>query len=300
MKAAKLAALTLAFQLCLIPSLAAEGTVIILDYHTFLGSGKSSIDYTEQELADQLDQIRAMGYSFVSLDDAIAGRIEGKANIVITIDDGNHSIYPAFKRVFEPRGIKPYLFVYPAIVLGHVRYALTPDKLRALSQAGCGIGAHGYHHNPVTDKAWARNPADFMAEIERPGPALARILGTAPTMFAYPFGVYSSRAETALAAAGYTWAFAADDKVRSVLFDDPSLDHFAVPRTITYRYGRRNLMKALRDYLGNSGTPPFEAPLPAAPSTEAFPAPPPAEALPDKVGSDLVGPDLVGPDAVAK
>ena len=247
-------------------ALAAEGKVVILDYHTFLGTGVSNIDYSEKELAEDLDTMTAMGYKFVSLDDAVSGRIEGKANIVITIDDGNHSIYEAFKDVFEPRGIKPYLFVYPAIVLGHVRYALTPERLQALAQAGCGIGAHGYHHDPVTDKAWARDPKDFMAEISRPGPALAKILGAAPTMFAYPFGVYSPRAQEALAAAGYSWAFAADDGVRPVSFDDPTLDHFAVPRTITYRYDSRNLVSALRRYLDYSGPPLFEAPTPEAPT----------------------------------
>jgi peptidoglycan/xylan/chitin deacetylase (PgdA/CDA1 family) len=236
----------------------AEGKVIILDYHSFIGKGKSNLDYSEQELAEQLDEILAMGYKFVSLDDAIAGNIEGKANIVVTIDDGNHTIYPAFKDVFEPRGIKPYLFVYPAIVLGHLRYALTSDELRLLAQDGCGIGAHGYHHNAVTDKTWARNPRDFMTEIKRPGPALARILGTAPTTFAYPFGVYSRRAEDALVDAGYSWAFAADDKLRQVSFSDPALDHMAVPRTITYRYNRQAIMRALRRYLDYSGPPLFE------------------------------------------
>lgn len=254
--------------------------VVILDYHTFLGNGKSNLDYSEQELADQLDEMKEIGYKFVSLDDAIADRIEGKANIVITIDDGNHSVFPAFQDVFEPRGIKPYLFVYPAIVIGRVRYALTPDRLRLLAQAGCGIGAHGYHHNPVTDKNWARNPSDFMAEIQRPGPALSKILGSPPTMYGYPFGVYSRRAQEALSAAGYSWAFAADDKVRQVSFDDPGLDHMAVPRTITYRSNRKALMRALRKFLDYEGPPLFEAP-PPVPSD-------------DNLG------ELAGPDDVAR
>ncbi len=258
----KTAAFTLASLLFLIRPVPADGKVIILDYHTFLGNGKSNLDYSETELAGQLDAIKAMGYQFVSLDDAISGKIEGKANIVITIDDGNHTVFPAFKDVFEPRGIKPYLFVYPAIVTGHVRYALTPEKLLLMAQAGCGIGAHGYHHNAVTDKTWARDPKDFMTEIKRPGPVLAKIMGTAPTMFGYPFGVYSRRAEDAVAAAGYSWAFAADDKVRQVSFDDPTLDHFAVPRTITYRYNRQAMMKALAKFITYDGPPLFEVPSP--------------------------------------
>jgi peptidoglycan/xylan/chitin deacetylase (PgdA/CDA1 family) len=233
--------------------LLAEGKAVILDYHSFLGNGKSNLDFSEAELAAQLDEISSMGYRFVSLQDAVAGKLEGSANIVVTIDDGNHSIYAAFKDVFEPRGIKPYLFVYPAIVLGRLRYALTPERLVELSLALCGVGAHGYHHNAVTDKTWARDPKDFMDEIERPGPALARILGAAPTMFGYPFGVYSRRAEEAVAAAGYSWAFAGDDKVTQVSFSDPGLDRMAVPRTIAYRYLSGSLMKELRRLKGYEG-----------------------------------------------
>jgi peptidoglycan/xylan/chitin deacetylase (PgdA/CDA1 family) len=260
MKAAALAIASLFLAIHLLP---ANGKVIILDYHSFLGNSKSNLDYSETELAAELDEMKAMGYKFVSLDEAIAGKIEGRANIVVTIDDGNHSVYPAFRDVFEPRGIKPYLFVYPAIVIAHVRYALTPEKLLSLVEAGCGIGAHGYHHNPVTDKAWAKNPRDFMMEIKRPGPVLAKLLGAAPTTFAYPFGVYSQRAEEAVTAAGYAWAFAADDKVRLVSFDDPGLDRMAVPRTITYRYNRRNLLRALQRNLDYDGPPLFEEPTPS-------------------------------------
>jgi len=259
------AALSLAIALVLaIPAarLRAEGKVVILDYHTFLGSGHSNIDYSEKELADELDAISALGYRFVNLNDAIAGKIEGSANVVITIDDGNHTIYQAYKDVFAPRGITPYLFIYPAIVRGHVRYALRPEQLVELAAAGCGIGAHGYYHNPVTDKAWARNPDGFLIEINKPGPALQKILGVAPTMFAYPFGVYSARAEEDLVQAGYSWAFAADDKVRQVDFSDPNLDHMAVPRTITYRYNRLALLRQLKSFLAYSppSTPLFEAP----------------------------------------
>jgi peptidoglycan/xylan/chitin deacetylase (PgdA/CDA1 family) len=258
--------------LCL--PLQAAGKVVILDYHSFLGTGKSNLDYSEKELGAELDAIAAMGYKFVSLDDAIAGRIEGQANIVVTIDDGNHSVYRAVKEVFEPRGIKPFLFIYPAIVIGHSRYAITAEQLKALAGDGCGVGAHGFYHNPVTEKAWARNPKSFAIEINRPGPALTKLLGTAPTTFAYPYGVFSRKAEDDVAAAGYAWAFAADDKIRQVCFDDAELDRMAVPRTITYRYQRKALLKALKqflDYDWPSRTPPLAAPSLLPPPTDDLP-----------------------------
>lgn len=239
----------------------AAGKVVILDYHSFLGTGKSGLDYSEKELGDELDAISAMGYKFVSLEDAIAGRIEGSANVVVTIDDGNHSVYAAVKDVFEPRGIKPFLFVYPAAIMSRSRYTITADQLRELAADGCGIGAHGFYHNPVSEKALARNAKAFDVEIKRPGPALEKILGARPTIYAYPFGVYAKRAEEELAESGYAWAFAADDKIRQVSFDDPGLDRMAVPRTITYRYLRKPLLAALKRFKESEAQPsPLEMP----------------------------------------
>lgn len=226
----------------------AAGQVVILDYHTFLGSANSSLDYTLADLGDQLDRIAALGYRFVSLDDAIAGRVEGKANIVITIDDGNHSIYAACKKVFEARGIKPELFIYPFII-GRDRYALTPDQLKELDGDGCGVGAHGFYHEYMTAKAYERDRGKVMIEVTRPGPALDRLVGRQPTFFAYPFGVGCRPVEDALRDVGYQWAFSASDKVSEVDFSDPGLDHFNVPRTIVYHWNKKAIFKFLEQRL---------------------------------------------------
>lgn len=221
-------------------------SVFILDYHTFLDSHKSSIDYSLDEFASQLDAMTALGCHFVSMDDAIAGRIHGRLNIVLTIDDGNHSIYAACKKVIEPRGIKTVLFVYPAIILGHQFFAITREQLVELSTEGFEIGAHGYHHNPLSVKALAKDPKDFRTEIRKPAGAIAEIIGARPTLFAYPFGVYSPEAEAGLKLEGYAWAFAADDKMVAVNFSDPGLDHMAVPRTIVYRWNFPIIMRTLK------------------------------------------------------
>ena len=236
--------------LVLIPALAAAaaGQVVILDYHTFLGNGTSSLDYTLADLAAQLDHIAALGYRIVDLDDAIAGRIEGKANVVITIDDGNRSDYAAYENVFKVRGIKPELFIYPFII-GRNKHALTPEQLKELASDGCGVGAHGFYHEYMTAKAYAHDPNKVMIEVTRPAPALQRLVGGRPILFAYPFGFGCQPVEDALRDAGYQWAFTASDKVSAVDFSDPGLDHFNVPRTIVYHWNRANIFKFLEQRL---------------------------------------------------
>jgi len=226
-----------------------QASVVILDYHTFLGKKGDNLDFSPADFAAQLDAMAALGYRFVSLEDAIEGRISGRANIAITIDDGNHSIYKACREVLLPRGIKPTLFIYPAIVLSHQPFALSPAQVEELSRDGCIIGAHGYHHIPLSDKSRRNNPKDYWSEITMPAQALARITGFIPVLYAYPYGEASARAEKDLAAADYEWAFTADADFGLVDFAAPDLDHMAVHRTIIYRWNYPKILKALADQL---------------------------------------------------
>jgi peptidoglycan/xylan/chitin deacetylase (PgdA/CDA1 family) len=229
--------------------LSAGGEVVILDYHTFLGNHKSALDYTPEVLASQMDAIAALGYKFVSLDDAIAGRIEGKANVVITVDDGHRTVWDAYEDVFEARSIRPELFVYPGPLLSGDKHFLSVERLAILAAKGCGIGAHGYYHEYMTEKAYQQNRRKVEVEARRPAAALEKLFGSRPSLFAYPFGVTCQKVEDILKAEGYSWAFLAGEKVKAVDFSDPGLDHFAVPRTIVYHWNRDAILKALADRL---------------------------------------------------
>jgi peptidoglycan/xylan/chitin deacetylase (PgdA/CDA1 family) len=221
----------------------ASGTVIILDYHSFTGKG-TSLDYTEKELSAQLDRFASLGYGFVSMRDAIEGRIEGSRNLVITIDDGNHTVYPTYLHVMKPRGIKPLLFIYPAII-GKLPYALTEAHLKEFVADGCIIGAHGYNHEYLTHKAYVADPQKVAREINKPGPVLESMLGKPVKLFGFPFGVSSPEAQSLLKAAGYDWAFLAGGEIHSVNFADPALDHYAVPRTIVFHSNIDAIYKTL-------------------------------------------------------
>jgi peptidoglycan/xylan/chitin deacetylase (PgdA/CDA1 family) len=215
--------------------LEAESQVVILTYHTFLGSKTSSLDFSTDELARQMDKLSALGYRFVSLDEFLSGRIEGRANILVTIDDGNRSDYPAYAKVLAKRGIRPVIFAYPGVI-GRTKFALTKEQLKELADSGCAIGAHGYYHEYLSPKAFAKNRAKCLIEIERPARALGSIVGKPIRTFAYPFGESSPEAEELLAKQGYEWAFTAIDHLSPVDLESASLDHFAVPRTIVYHW----------------------------------------------------------------
>ena len=226
------------------PLFALDSEVVILTYHSFLGSGTSSLDFSIAEFAKQLDDFSALGYHFVSMSDILSGSVTGRNNILVTIDDGNHSVAKAYTEVLAPRSIRPALFIYPSVI-GRSKFSLTREVLRKLSDDGCDIAAHGFYHEYLTPKAFAANPAKCRIEIERPAKAIADITGKPVLTFGYPFGVGSPEAERLLADQGYTWAFLAGNTLAPVDFSSTSLDHYAVPRTIVYRWNIKFILASL-------------------------------------------------------
>ncbi|MRR14270.1 hypothetical protein EG833_02340, partial [archaeon] len=84
---------------------ASDQKVFVLCYHSFLGN-KFPSDITMDELRTQLDYLKDKGFGFVSYTDLLKGDINGTKNILIVIDDGNHSILQAYRQILKPRGIK--------------------------------------------------------------------------------------------------------------------------------------------------------------------------------------------------
>lgn len=224
-------------------SVAAAGKVLILDYHSFLGTS-SSLDWTPEDFGAQLDRMRALGYKLVPLEDAMSGAIEGNDNIAITIDDGNHSVWKAAESVLLPKAVPTELFIYPAVI-GHESHFLTREQLVTLVKQGFVVGSHGYHHMPMSALAWRHDRKTVTMEVTKPADLLQYILGSRPTFFAYPYGVVGPEAHDLVHKEGYEWAFLANEKFVFVDPADPALDHWAVPRTIVYHWNKAALFHFL-------------------------------------------------------
>lgn len=218
----------------LIPQAAsAQGKVFVLVYHSFLGNRRFPSDISLPELTSELNYLKDHGYRFVTLSDIISGRVTGPKNILVSIDDGNQSVYQAYQTTFKPLGVRPLLCIYPNII-GKKNYALTWEQLSALVQAGCEIATHGFYHFPLTQKAFAADPAAFRKEIFHSKETIEKRLKTTVIGFAYPNGVRSPIAEQLLKEAGYRCAFTVVwGAVQSPLSQNP--EPFALPRFMIYK-----------------------------------------------------------------
>jgi peptidoglycan/xylan/chitin deacetylase (PgdA/CDA1 family) len=183
-------------------------SVFILCFHTFLGisGSNSAMDFSLPETRKIISEFQANGFTFVQFSDIVSGNIKGTKNILISIDDGNHSVYEAYKLVFKPLGIKPLFAIYPAII-SRQKYALTWDQLKEFRKDGCEIGVHGYYHLFITDKLYATDKSAFMKEIYTSKQEMEKGLGEPVDLFVYPFGAYSPVTVENLTKAGYTYAF---------------------------------------------------------------------------------------------
>jgi peptidoglycan/xylan/chitin deacetylase (PgdA/CDA1 family) len=198
--------------------------VYILCYHAFLEK-KDPYTFTMDQFREQISTLKKNGFTFVRFEDVINGRITGDKNILITIDDGNHSVYEAYRAIMKPNGIKPALGIYPAII-GRRHYAMTWDQLKELSADGCYIASHGYHHMFLSEKYFKKDPASFKKEIYLSKKVLEEKLGRRIETMIYPFGVNSDTAISELKNAGYRYGMT----IKAGMTALPITDNFKIHR----------------------------------------------------------------------
>ncbi len=189
----------------------AESGVSVLCYHSFIQKKKMDpFCFTIDELNSHIMQLKKEGFRFVSVGDIVGGRITGTKNVLISVDDGNKSVYEAYRKVFRPNGIRPLLGIYPNIIINKKKYALTWEQLRELADAGCDIAAHGYFHLKVNRALYDTDPRSFKKEIFLSKKVLEEHLGRKVAVYVYPFGLRDDLTIRTLREAGFRYAFTID------------------------------------------------------------------------------------------
>lgn len=229
---------------------AADQKVFVLCYHSFLGNKRFAGDISMQELRSQVDYFQSRGFRFISYSDLVKGTVTGTQNLLLVIDDGNQSVYPAYREIFKPRHIKPVLAIYPSII-GKKTYALTWEQLAELSKDGCAIASHGYYHELMNQKFHDRDPKAFRKEIFDSKDALEKKLNVKVTAFVYPNGVRADVTKKTLKEAGYSHAFTIQwGTVLSPL--SLNRDPFELPRYMIYKENGRMISGAILKASGNA------------------------------------------------
>ena len=219
--------------------------VYILCYHAFLDK-KDQYSFSNDQFKDQLERLRNSGFQFVTFEDIINDRIAGNNNILISIDDGNKSVYNAYFEIMKPMGIKPLLGIYPAII-NKQSYAMTWEQVKELSDDGCYIASHGYFHMFLTEKYYKSNPADFKKEIYLSKKVLEEKLGRKIEAMVYPFGTFSDIAISELKSAGYKYGMTIIAKKEEI----PIKDNFQIYRYLMTKSAGQGIIAGISKQSGN-------------------------------------------------
>jgi len=205
---------------------AGKDGVFVLCYHAFINVA-NQITFPIRQLDLQMQTLKNAGFNFITTEELIAKRYKGLNNVLITVDDGNRSMYTAYNEVFAKYNIKPLIAIYPAII-NRQHYALTWEQIAKLHKEGCHIAAHGYYHLFLDANAYQKDPRASRQEVTRSKQVLESRLGINMDVFVYPYGKRCSEIIKLLEETGFKYAFTVDDGI--VSRDDLNNNPFELPR----------------------------------------------------------------------
>ena len=163
-------------------------------------------------LQAQLDELILRRWDVLSLGRYAdsAGWANRRRAVLITIDDGYRSVADVALPIFARLGIRPTVFVVPALVGTSGVHPAVPGgelldaaTLRAMACDGIDVGAHGWDHQEMA----GMSDAELDLHTRGAREAVADICGVPPRAFAYPVGTFDDRARRAVERAGFDVAF---------------------------------------------------------------------------------------------
>lgn len=170
--------------------------------------------------AEQLDHLRERGWSFVSLDQAVASFDSGpdlpSKAVLLTFDDAYTDLLDAAAPILSERGIPAVAFAVAGQIGGSNLWdsengakrleLLDADGLRAIHRQGIEVGAHTVNHRSLTGVS----ADELEAEIVGAAELLEQAGLPRPRAFSYPFGHWDERVAQVVRDGGYAVAFTVD------------------------------------------------------------------------------------------
>jgi peptidoglycan/xylan/chitin deacetylase (PgdA/CDA1 family) len=190
---------------------AAEPHAAAFIYHRFGENRHPSTSVTLEQFDAHLSHLAEAGYRVLPLAEIVSAISKGKTlpdrTVAITIDDAYDSIFTeAFPRLRE-RGWPFTVFACTDPVDQKLRGYLTWDRMREMKEHGATFANHTATHDSLVERrpgeseeAWAKR---VRTDIDLAQRRLKEELGSAPMLFAYPYGEYDETLANLVAEMGY-------------------------------------------------------------------------------------------------
>jgi peptidoglycan/xylan/chitin deacetylase (PgdA/CDA1 family) len=193
--------------------------LLVLSYHAVSETWPAALSVTPERFEEQLRSLVEVGYRGATFSEGVSAAPEAKT-VVVTFDDGYHSVLTHALPVLERLGLPGTVFV-PTDFVGTARpmswpgverwlgspfeHELVPlswEELGSLASGGWEVGSHTCSHPRLTELDDAR----LADELGRSREHCEAVLGNPCRALAYPFGAYDARVLEFAQAAGYEYA----------------------------------------------------------------------------------------------
>ncbi|MDX2495460.1 MAG: polysaccharide deacetylase family protein [Desulfuromusa sp.] len=202
------------FLLLLFVPLSYAGQVNAFIYHRFDESRYPSTNISADIFTQQLEYVTEQGLDIISLGE-VARRLDQEEDLPVRavsfcVDDAFRSLYDVGMPIIRKYNIPLTLFVNTAAV-GTSGY-MTWQELQELAAEGVEIGnhtdTHAYLVELKTNETYAQWKKRIGDDIEKSQQQFEKHLGARPTLFAYPYGEYSTAVIEIIKTLGFKIAFA--------------------------------------------------------------------------------------------
>jgi len=193
----------------------------VLNYHAIDPNDPTpsspKVSVTLSSFKEHMAWLHKEGYKSVSYEDLRAVILKGKRlhdkYVLITFDDGYHSIYQYGLEILSKYGFVATIFLSTSFIgkkydqadfefVKHDRQ-LTWEEIRELSANGWSLQSHGYNHVKMT----SIDHEALVNEVTLSKNIIEQNVGKTVHEFAFPYGIYNNEVITALKAAGYECAW---------------------------------------------------------------------------------------------
>ena len=203
-----------------------DNGAVILMYHRFGEDAFPSTSIRIEQFEAHIRELTSGPFTVLPLPEIVRALQTDaplpERTVGISIDDAFRSIYTEAWPRLRAAGLPFTIFVSTAALDEKRPGYMSWDKLREMAASGLvTVGNHSVRHDHMADLP----AAEARAEIAQAAARFERELGSAPSLFAYPYGEYGRALRDAVAEAGFAAAFGQHSGAVA-----RSTDRYALPR----------------------------------------------------------------------
>lgn len=152
-----------------------------------------------EQFRQQMDYLHSKGYQTYLLEELQAMDAWPEKAVVLTFDDGHESNFTLALPILQQYGFKAHFFITTGWT--GTSHFLTADQIKALHEAGMGIGSHGVTHRFLSDL----DGSCIEQELCDSKRTLEKITGEEIQSFSAPGGRFCKRTEQSARQIGYRY-----------------------------------------------------------------------------------------------